>query len=56
MPGRPGITSYDSRLDVPIAGDGALAVAFLGVSTLLVQDGESAVMTDGSSPDRGCSR
>ncbi|MHA7125609.1 hypothetical protein ACRTEC_04375 [Janibacter indicus] len=55
-PGRPGITSYDSRLDVPIAGDGALAVAFLGVSTLLVQDGESAVMTDGSSPDRGCSR
>ena len=36
--------------------------AFLGQEhealelTLLVQDGESAVMTDGSSPDRGCSR
>lgn len=46
-PGRPDITTYDSRLDVPAAGEGALAVTFMGVSTLLVQDGESGVMTDG---------
>ena len=46
-PGRPDISRYASRLDVPVAGEGPLAVTFLGVSTLLVQDGESAVMTDG---------
>ncbi|EKA60014.1 hypothetical protein B277_15284, partial [Janibacter hoylei PVAS-1] len=46
-PGRPDVSRHASRLDVPVAGDGPLAVTFLGVSTLLVQDGESAVMTDG---------
>lgn len=46
-PGRPDLATYASRLDVPVAGEGALAVTFMGVSTLLVQDGESAVMTDG---------
>ncbi|MGE9782538.1 MBL fold metallo-hydrolase [Janibacter sp. G368] len=46
-PGRPDLATYASRLDVPVAGEGALAVTFMGVSTLLVQDGESAVITDG---------
>lgn len=32
---------------MPPAGEGALGVTFLGVSTLLVSDGTSAVMTDG---------
>lgn len=46
-PGRPDVSRHASRLDVPVVGEGPLAVTFLGVSTLLVQDGESAVMTDG---------
>ena len=44
--GRPDLTSYDSRFDVPTA-TGDLGVTFLGVSTLLVDDRDSAVMTDG---------
>jgi L-ascorbate metabolism protein UlaG (beta-lactamase superfamily) len=44
--GRPDLTRYADRCDVPPAGDG-LAVTFVGVATLLLDDGESAVMTDG---------
>jgi L-ascorbate metabolism protein UlaG (beta-lactamase superfamily) len=44
--GRPDLTRYADRNDVPPAGDG-LAVSFAGVATLLLDDGESAVMTDG---------
>ncbi|WP_121254289.1 MBL fold metallo-hydrolase [Nocardioides ferulae] len=45
-PGRPDLTRYADRFAVPSADDG-LGVTFLGVSTLLLDDGESAVMTDG---------
>jgi len=45
-PGRPGLDRYADRFDVPPAGPG-LSVTFLGVSTLLIGDGESAILTDG---------
>ena len=45
--GRPDIARYADRFDVPEAEDGDLSVTFLGVATLLVDDGASAVMTDG---------
>jgi len=45
-PGRPDLDRYADRFDVPAAGDG-LSVTFLGVSTLLVDDGSSAILTDG---------
>jgi L-ascorbate metabolism protein UlaG (beta-lactamase superfamily) len=44
--GRPDISRYADRFDVP-ASDGGLAVTFLGVASLLVSDGTSAVLTDG---------
>ena len=44
--GRPDIAQYSDRFDVPRV-DGDCAVTFLGVSTLLLTDGDSAVMTDG---------
>jgi L-ascorbate metabolism protein UlaG (beta-lactamase superfamily) len=44
--GRPDLGQYADRFDVP-AADGDFAVTFLGVSTLLIDDGESAVLTDG---------
>ena len=44
--GRPDLTSYHSRFDVP-AATGDLGVTFLGVSSLLLDDGDTAVMTDG---------
>ncbi|MFD1815126.1 MBL fold metallo-hydrolase [Rhodococcus gannanensis] len=44
--GRPDISTYRNRFDVPAAG-AEPAVTFLGVSTLLVEDGGSAIMTDG---------
>lgn len=44
--GRPDITRYADRFDVPTAEDG-LGVTFAGVSTLLVDDGETAILTDG---------
>ena len=44
--GRPDLSSYGTLFDVP-AATGDLAVTFLGVSTLLLDDGDSAVMTDG---------
>ncbi|MFL6107264.1 MAG: MBL fold metallo-hydrolase [Marmoricola sp.] len=45
-PGRPDLTRYADHFDVPVAGDG-LSVTFLGVSTLLLDDGSSAILTDG---------
>jgi L-ascorbate metabolism protein UlaG (beta-lactamase superfamily) len=45
-PGRPDIGQYAHRFDVPPA-TGPLGVTFLGVATLLLDDGETAVMTDG---------
>ena len=46
--GRPDIDDYRERFDLAEADpDGALSVTWLGVSTLLVDDGTSAVMTDG---------
>ena len=44
--GRPDITPYAARFDVPSA-EGGLGITFLGVATLLIDDGASAVMTDG---------
>lgn len=44
--GRPDLAAYADRFDVPGASDG-LSVMFLGVSTLLVDDGTSAILTDG---------
>lgn len=45
-PGRPDLQQYTDRFDVP-AADGELSVTFLGVATLLIETGSSAVMTDG---------
>lgn len=45
-PGRPRLTRYADRFGVPEAR-GGFSVTFLGVSTLLLDDGETAVMTDG---------
>jgi L-ascorbate metabolism protein UlaG (beta-lactamase superfamily) len=45
-PGRPDIGRYADRFDVSEA-QGELGVTFLGVSTLLLDDGDSAVLTDG---------
>lgn len=52
--GRPDLASYADRFDVPAAGT-PFAVTFLGVSTVLVDDGETAVLTDGffSRPSMG---
>ncbi len=44
--GRPDMARYADRFDVPAAGAG-LSVTWLGVSTLLVDDGSSALLTDG---------
>ena len=44
--GRPDLRRYADRFDVP-AGDEEFGVTFLGVSSLLLRDGESAVLTDG---------
>ena len=47
-PGRPDLTRHSHRFSVPVAGpDAPLTVTWLGVSTLLIDDGTSAVMTDG---------
>jgi L-ascorbate metabolism protein UlaG (beta-lactamase superfamily) len=46
--GRPDISRYQDQFDVPVAQpDSAVTVSWLGVSTLLVDDGTSAVLTDG---------
>lgn len=47
-PGRPDIAAYRSRFDAPAAtADTPLAVTWMGVSTLLVDDGTTALLTDG---------
>ena len=46
--GRPNLADYADYFDAPAARDGApLTVTWAGVTTLLVDDGESALMTDG---------
>ena len=47
-PGRPDLARHAHRFSVPVAGpDAPLTVTWMGVSTLLIDDGTSAVMTDG---------
>jgi L-ascorbate metabolism protein UlaG (beta-lactamase superfamily) len=47
-PGRPDLARHRHRFTVPVAdSDAPLTVTWLGVSTLLIDDGTSAVMTDG---------
>jgi L-ascorbate metabolism protein UlaG (beta-lactamase superfamily) len=47
-PGRPNLADYAGYFVAPAARDGApLTVTWAGVTTLLIDDGESAVMTDG---------
>ena len=46
--GRPFLTDFTKRFDVPPAdADAPLTVTWLGVATLLISDGTSALMTDG---------
>ncbi|BBX41444.1 MBL fold metallo-hydrolase [Mycobacterium simiae] len=46
--GRPDIGRYSDRFDVPAATAGAgLSVMWMGVATLLIDDGSSALLTDG---------
>ncbi|ETW26083.1 beta-lactamase superfamily domain protein [Mycobacterium kansasii 732] len=46
--GRPDLARYSSRFSVPAAQpDSPLSVLWMGVSTLLLDDGSSALMTDG---------
>jgi len=45
--GRPDIARYAGRFDVPAAEPDALSVTWMGVATLLIDDGSSALMTDG---------
>lgn len=46
--GRPDIDDYRQFFDLPVAGPGAApTVTWAGVTTLLVDDGASAVLTDG---------
>jgi len=46
--GRPDIARYADRFDVPAAKpDAPLAATWMGVATLLLDDGSSALMTDG---------
>jgi L-ascorbate metabolism protein UlaG (beta-lactamase superfamily) len=44
--GRPDLEQYRDRFDVPVS-DGEFAVTFLGVATLLLDDGTTRVMFDG---------
>ncbi|MBV8862527.1 MAG: MBL fold metallo-hydrolase [Mycobacterium sp.] len=47
-PGRPDIARHSHRFNVPVALSGApLTVTWLGVTTLLLDDGSSTLMTDG---------
>src|SRR5215470_7993324 len=46
--GRPDLRDYAGSFDTPAAGpDAPLTVTWAGVTTLLIDDGASAVMTDG---------
>ena len=44
--GRPDLAAYSDRFDVP-AAEGDFAVTFLGVASLLLDDGETRLLTDG---------
>jgi L-ascorbate metabolism protein UlaG (beta-lactamase superfamily) len=47
-PGRPDIARHRDRFTVPAAApDAPLSITWLGVSTLLIDDGTTALMTDG---------
>lgn len=48
-PGRPDLGAHADLVDLPLSAPGSRrpAVAWLGVSTVLVDDGESALLTDG---------
>lgn len=47
-PGRPNLGEYASLFTVPAAtAESAPTVSWLGVSTLLIDDGDAAIMTDG---------
>ena len=47
-PGRPDLADYSKYFDAPpAAADAALTVTWAGVTTLLIDDGSSALMTDG---------
>ncbi|MBV9090087.1 MAG: MBL fold metallo-hydrolase [Mycobacteriaceae bacterium] len=47
-PGRPFMTDFANRFDVPAAESGdRLKITWLGVATLLIDDGSSQLMTDG---------
>jgi L-ascorbate metabolism protein UlaG (beta-lactamase superfamily) len=47
-PGRPDLARYADRFTVPAAESGApLSVMWLGVTSLLIDDGSSALLTDG---------
>ena len=45
--GRPDIARYADRFDAPAAGAGSLSATWMGVATLLLDDGSSALLTDG---------
>lgn len=45
--GRPDIARYSDRFDVPAAEADSLSVTWMGVATLLLDDGSCALMTDG---------
>src|SRR3984885_14940598 len=45
--GRPDIARYSDRFDVPAAQADGLSATWMGVATLLIDDGSSALMTDG---------
>lgn len=45
--GRPDIARYADRFDAPAAKAGSLSVTWMGVATLLIDDGSSALLTDG---------
>jgi len=46
--GRPDVARYSDRFDVPAAEpDSPLSATWMGVATLLIDDGSSALMTDG---------
>ena len=47
-PGRPDLANYTTFFDVPAAAaEAPLTVTWAGVTTLLIDDGSSALMTDG---------
>jgi L-ascorbate metabolism protein UlaG (beta-lactamase superfamily) len=45
--GRPDIARYSDRFDAPAADASDLSATWMGVATLLINDGSSALMTDG---------